>query len=339
MIVLLVVLLPRGWSVKGVIIAIAAGHFVATIMLLSSVARLLRGEDQGEGQAGLDRARLVRFSLPFALIGLLIVIVWRQSETLFLAHYWGPEITGFFDLAYRVPQMVLEFVPGAIWPLIMAGFSEAFAKDRDSLCTAIERYYKMLFLLSTPICVFGVVLGGRIVPILFSETMSPAAVPTQVFFAIFTVSFFATPLSMALYVLEKSHVNLMIYLVLAFINVGLDVLLIPKWGIVGAMIPVGFVILISPFIYKRVLARFVEGVRIPFGFIGRCFLASSPILLMLPLAGLVRGVVELLAAFLIAAFVVALSVKKLKLIGKEESDMLGSIPIPAAGRLLKFMST
>lgn len=336
---LLLVLLPRGWGVLGVLVAGAAGQFATCALVVKTAGRAVRAvaDDPQEKAAGINRARLLRFSVPFGLIGVLNMIVWRQSETLFLAHFRGPSETGFFDLAYRLPQTVLEFIPGTVWPIVMAGFSEAYARNEENLKLVVEKYYRMLFLLSMPVCLFGIALGGRMIPILFGEAMRPAAVPAQVFFGIFTFSMFSTPLSMALYVMEKTHVNLLIYLFLALVNVGLDLVLIPKYGITGAVIPVALVILLSPFIYKHALGRFVSGVTVPLGFIGKCFLASSPILLLLPLAGLVGGVLELGAAAVIAAIAVVLAIKKTGLIGQDEADLLSSIP--AASGLVRFMTS
>ena len=169
--------------------------------------------------------------------------------------------------------------------------------------------------------------------------MAPAAIRAQLFFLIFPISFFATPLSMALYVIEKSHANLLIYIVLAIINVGLDLLLIPRYGVIGAIIPVGLVMLISPLMYRHVLARYVSGTRIPYGFMAKCFLASAPVVLMLPFTGLIRGVPELCVALALALVTVVLAAKKMRLIGKRELEMLGSVPIPAVDRLLKFVSS
>lgn len=341
----LLVALPRGWGVVGVLAAGAVGQFAASLMMLGKLSRTLAGDATGGGgasageAAGVERGRLLRFSWPFALIGLLNMIVWRQSETLFLAHYRGAVETGFFDLAYRLPQTILEFVPGTIWPIVLAGFSEVYARNSGQLTKAIDRYYRMLFLLSTPICLLGITLGGRIIPILFGEAMAPAAVPTQLFFGIFIVSFFGTPLSMALYVLEKTYLNMLVYVVLAVINVGLDIVLIPRFGIAGAIIPVAFVIVLTPFVYRWIVGKLVTGVAIPMKFIGRCFLASSPALLMWPFLSLVRGIPELIIAFVLGGGLILLTVKRLKLIGKDEADVLGSIPIPAARKIVQFVST
>lgn len=336
---LILIVMSRGYGVLGVIIAGAAGQALACFMIIPKVFRVLAGRGTSDGTGGIGGRRLLRFSVPFAAIGILNMIVWRQSEVFFLAHFRTPEETGYFDLAYRIPQMMLEFVPGTIWPIIMAGFSEVYAKNPAHIGDVIRKYYKMLFLFSTPICFFGITFGGRIITMAFGEAMAPASVPTQVFFGIFTVSFFATPLSMSLYVMEKTHINLLIYLLLAVINVGLDILLIPRFGIVGAIIPVGLVILIQPFIYRFVLGRLVSGVRIPFGFIARCFAASSLVLLTLPLVRLVDGLPGLLTAVVTGAVLVVLGFKYMKVIGQEERALLSSVPLPISDRLIKFVSS
>lgn len=342
-IVALLILLPRGAGVLGVLVAAAAGFAVSCAMVVGRLRPAVTFAGEGRGGAPADtrieNARVARYAVPFALIGVLNLIVWRQSETVLLGYFRGAEETGYFDLAYRIAQLILEFVPGTVWPLVMAGVSEVYARDSANLRLAIDRYYRMLFILCAPICVTGMVLGGRLITVMFSADMAPAAVPTQVFFGVFTLSFFGTPLSMALYVMEKTHVNLIIYACLAVVNVGLDLLLIPKYGVTGAMIPVGIVIFVSPFIYRAVLGRLVPDVTIPLRFIAKCFASSSPVLLLVPLLRFVGGPVELALAVIVAGALLVVSFKLTRVVGAAERDLLGSIPLPMAERLLKFMSS
>lgn len=341
----LLVVLPRGWGVAGVIAAAAAGHAVASIVLIARVkSNVLRSGEPGEVNAvdavgaGISFKRLARYSLPLVLVGVLVQVVWRQSETLFLAHFRSAEEAGFFDLAYRLPQTMLEFVPTAVWPLVMAGFSEVYARDASRLRIAIDRYYRMLFLLITPICVTGIVLGGRMLTVLYTDAYLPAAIPTQLFFAVFTLSFFGTPLSMTLYVLEKTHVILIVYICLAAVNVGLDLLLIPRYGVTGAMVPVALVTAASPFVYRALVRRYVDGVRIPLVFIGKTFLASGSVVLLAPFTRFITGWLELAVAFFAAAVLVILGYKWVRVVGRKEMDMLGAVPVPLANRLLKFIA-
>ena len=335
----LVVSFERGWGIVGVLGAAAAGNAVATVIVwprvrvATSFDEYATAVDTQAPSEPVTRSRVLRYSLPFAAIGILNLVVWRQSETLLLAHFRSPEETGYFDVAYRLPQMVLEFVPGTVWPLVMAGMSEAFARDRDSLRRAVAKYYRMLFALVAPICVAGVVAGGRFVDVLYGDAMRAAAVPTQLFFAIFTVSFLSTPLSMALYVLERTHVNLLIYVLLAVINVGLDLVLIPKFGVYGAIVPVAIAILLQPILYYRVVRRFDAGITIPFAFVGRCFVGAAPAIVMVPILAGVGGAVGLLIASAAGVVAVVLGYRWARVLGSEELALLTALPVPGAARM------
>jgi len=334
----LIVSTSAQWGVLGVIGAAAAGNAAGLLIVWIRVAKRFALEAGTRSGVPLTNTRMARFSIPFVAVGLLNLIVWRQSETMFLAHFRTAEETGFFDLAYKLPQMLLEFVPGAVWPLVLAGFSETYARNADNIRIAIDRYYRMLFLLCAPICMTGIVLGGRLIPIVYSDAMLPAALPAQLFFAIFTFSFLGTPLSMTLYVLEKPHVNLIVYLCMAVINVGLDLLLIPKYGVVGAMVPVAIVTASSPFVYMVIIRRYVPGVKVPFKFIGKCFLAAGAVLLLVPLLRFVTGPVELALALLAAAVLILLAFRQIRVIGQAELEALGAFPIPLANRIVKFIA-
>ncbi len=339
----LVVSFERGWGIVGVLGAAAAGNAVATAIVWPRVRAATDFDESAVAVGGpmpaasVTRSRVLRYSLPFAAIGILNLVVWRQSETLLLAHFRSAEETGYFDVAYRLPQMVLEFVPGTVWPLVMAGMSEAFARDRESLRRAVGKYYRMLFALVAPICVAGVVAGGRFVDVLYGDAMRAAAVPTQLFFAIFTVSFLSTPLSMALYVLERTHVNLLIYVLLAVINVGLDLVLIPKFGVYGAIVPVAIAILLQPILYYRVVRRFDAGITIPFAFVGRCFLGAAPAIVMVPILAGVGGAVGLLLASVVGVVAVVLGYRWARVFGPEELELLTALPVPGAARIASVL--
>ena len=334
----LLITFERGWGLMGVLGAAAAGNVVATAIVWGRVRAATEFEAGPAATSDpVTRSRVLRYSLPFAAIGVLNAIVWRQSETLLLAHFRTPEETGYFDVAYRLPQMVLEFVPGTVWPLVMAGMSEAFARDRESLRRGVEKYYRMLFALCAPLCVGGIIAGGRFVEVLYGAAMQPAAVPTQLFFLIFTVSFLSTPLSMALYVLERTHINLVIYTVLAVVNVGLDLVLIPRYGVYGAIVPVALAILLQPVLYYRVVRRIDAGVRIPFGYVARCMAGAAPAILMVPVLAAVPGALGLSVAAVVGAAAIALGYRMVRVVGPEELNILRRVPAPGLSSVANWL--
>lgn len=334
--VALLAVFRAGWGVLGVLSAAALGNAVACVVVAARV-RAATEFGSAEDAERVASGRVLRYAIPLALAAVLNLVVWRQSETLLLGHFRSPEETGYFDLAYRLPQTALEFVPGTVWPLVMAGMSEAFARDRTSLRRVIARYYRMLFVLCAPICVVGALLSVRVVETLFGSAMTPAGVPMRLFFLILTVSFFSTPLSMALYVLEKTQLNLLIYCALAVINVGLDLLLIPKYGVPGAIAPVAIAIALQPVMYYIAVRRLVPDVAVPFGYVARCFAACAPALVVLPVLDRVSGATGLIAAALLATVVIAAAYRWSRLLGGEELEAIASMPAPLGPGIARLL--
>jgi O-antigen/teichoic acid export membrane protein len=153
------------------------------------------------------------------------------------------------------------------------------------------------------------------------------------------VSFLGTPLSMTLYVLEKTHVNLIVYLGLAMANVGLNLLLIPSYGVLGAVISVAVVTAASPIVYGAIIGRYVVGIRIPFGFIGKCFLASGAVVVLIPFLRFVTGPAAFAIACAVGLLSIVLAFKSVRVLNVEDLETLSAVPIPMAKRLLRFIAS
>ncbi len=324
-VVLIAWLMNRQAGVAGVLWAAAGSNLILALWLFRRVPVYLRqSAPPGEAVEGRSPsvATVARFSVPFILIGILNLITWRQSEVLFLGHFRSAAEAGFFDLAYRVPQMVLEFVPGAIWPLVMAGFSEIYTRDPHALQRAGTAYYKLLFLLIAPLSVGGILVGDLAVRFLYGSGFSDSGTICQVFFLIFSISFFTTPLSMVLYVVERPWLGFGIYLISAALNVGLDLLFIPRFGLWGAVLPVSLVILVSPLLYWWILRRIGVSMRPPWLFLGRIYAASAAMFLLWPLRGLVTEVSRLPLLILAGVIVFVIGVRIFRVFGPEEKTLI-----------------
>jgi O-antigen/teichoic acid export membrane protein len=329
-----VLALRMDFGIVGILVASGAMNVLMVAALVPRARALLRSvPSTGQGP---DVRSVLRFSLPFVVTGLLNQIVWRQSEVLFLGHFKGAEAAGFFRLAYGTPQLLLEFIPLTLWPIIMAGTSEAYAKDEKSLARAIRLYFKLIFLLVIPVAAMGFAFARPLVPILYSAKMLPAALLTQLFFVVFSYSFLYTPLSMAFYIMGKSWINMLIFLSLAVIEIGLDIALIPRYGLWGALVPVGLVLALAVILFHLVMRKVRPEIKTPFGFIARCTIAAVPTCLLSILTSRWSSpaAVALMApvgfVLLIAGF------RLMKIIGDEEKDLIRRLPIPARERLLSL---
>jgi O-antigen/teichoic acid export membrane protein len=321
-------------GIAAVLVAGGVMNCFILALLVPRVRALIRSVDpSGTGPGVSD---VLKFSLPFVVTGLLGQIVWRQSEVLFLGHFKGAEAAGFFRLAYVMPQMLLEFVPLTMWPIIMAGTSELYARDAAHLPRAIRLYFKLIFILVVPVAAMGFAFSRQLVPIVYGAKMLPAALLTQLFFVVFSYSFLYTPLSMAFYVMGKSWVNMLIFMSLAALEIGLDLALIPPYGMWGAIGSVSLVLLVGVVLFHAVMRKMRPDVRTPVGFIVRCTLAAVPTCLLSLLAS--RWTSPAALALLIAAGALLLvgGFRALKVIGDEERELIRTLPIPAKERILSI---
>lgn len=335
-ILLLILFIKMGLGITGVLAAGGAVNLFMILFLIPELIELTR-KAVTDDAPGPGTARMLKYSLPFVATGILNQIVWRHSEVLFLGHFSGVEAAGHFGLAYRIPQMALEFIPLSIWPIIMAGMSEAYSRNPEKLSESVDIYYRLLFLLVVPIAAMGFAFSGPLVPLLFGEGMAPAAYMTRLFFVVFSYSFLYTPLSMALYVMEKSWVNMLVFAALAAVNIGLDLAFIPRFGLWGAFFPVAAVMLLAVAVYRMVAGRFASGLSIPAGFIARCYLAALPTALLGLSASRWDSPIALAAQMLIGVILLLAGIKLLRLFGEREKALLLRLPIPFREKIVSIL--
>lgn len=332
----LIAALRFGWGIPGVLAASALMNVVMIVVLLPHVRALARTAPAFSGDVPRVKT-ILRFSLPFIVNGILNQIVWRQSEVIFLGHFCGPKEAGYFSLAYRNPQLVLEFVPLTIWPLVMAGMSEAYERDAGNLPRAIDLYYRLIYLLVVPIAALGFAFARPLVGLLFGAKMLPAALLTQLFFVVFSYSFLYTPLSMALYVMEKSWVNMLVFLFLGVLNIGLDLAFIPRYGLWGAFVPITLVLVMEILVFRLVVRRLRSDIRVPVGFIARCYAAVTPAALFGLVSHRFSSPLALAWELPTAIAMLVLGLRLARVVGPEEKALIERLPIPFKRSLVSIL--
>jgi len=333
-----VALFAVGLRIEGVLYAIAIGH-LANFLIVVWMLRRFHGEKKSLRTTGSEFpwSRLLRYAVPWVPNNFLHFLVWGSSETLLIGRFHSPEMAGFFDRAYTLPQQAMEFIPNAIYPLVLASFSESSKVTKERIPEIISYYYRLLFFAVVPIAYIGFVLGDLVVIALYGNEYAAAGPYCQVFFLIFMTTFFGTPLSMAIYVVEKVWVNLLLNVGYAAITIGLDLWLIPKYGLLGATIPTGFVTALTPFIRWHIAKRYVPGLTIPWAFILKIFTASSPIFLLFFLKPWADSTLKLLPLTILAGLVAALCYRVFRVLGPEERAFISSSKLPAKELILRIL--
>lgn len=333
----LLILLARGGVTPIHVLYIVAGSFLLGIVLLAPGLPRLLPAGPGTGTEGMPAARLWRYAWPIVIGNLINQVLWRSSDTLFIGYYWNPTLVGYYNAAYNLAQMIIEFVPLAIWPVILSSLAEAHVRRSDDLRRGTELYFRLIFVLVVPFSLTGMVLGGQAYLAMYGAAMAPGAGLCQALFGILLIGFFMTPLRMAMFVKERTLANTLVLAAGAVVNVALNVILIPRHGIWGAAISVGAALTLTGVVQYFVTRRALPWAGVPWACFGKVLLASSPVLPLwfarrdldapLPLAGVLVGI----------TIVQYLVLRRLRVFEDEERELLRRSNLPLKPLIAWFL--
>lgn len=333
----LLLLLVSGLTIPRVLYAVA-GSFLVGILILSLSLRSGLGWAGGARGEGLPRRRMLRYALPIAVGAVINQILWRSSETLVIGYYWQAKDVGYFNLAYNLPQMILEFVPLAIWPIMLASLAEVHARRPAELARGIRLYFRLLFVLVVPFALTGFVFGGQAYLVLYGAEMAPGAPLCQALFLVFLLAFFTTPLRMALYVKERAMLNTGISAIGAVINVALDFVFIPRYGIWGGVWPVAIALLCTGILQYVYSKRLLPEIGIPWGHFLRVLAGSAIVLPLWWLRSWLGAPLPLAGALIGITLLQLLLLRALRVLGSEERELLLQSNLPLKGWLADLLA-
>jgi O-antigen/teichoic acid export membrane protein len=235
----------------------------AALILLS---RLIRALNWRSPPRGIGRHRALTLSLSVMLNALLRMLMLKYTEVFFLGIYFTPAIVGYYDLGYSTPMLVLTLIPAALQTLLTSAFAQAYARDPQCLGRLIDSVYKLTILIVLPLAAFGVFFASRGIVLLYGENMAAAGPIAAAFCVLHVLPLISTPLSMAITVKEQVSRMLPYMLLQIGLNLLLDWILIPRYGIAGAIGAVaGTFVLTIPWRLRAVRAV-LGGIHFPVAF-------------------------------------------------------------------------
>jgi len=181
--------------------------------------------------------RIFKYNTSVMAILVCDKVVWDKSENFFLGRLCVSEQIGFYNLGYNIAQKLVSFLPFSFWRILFPAMAHYFGSgDQDKM--------KRLFFLSTrylafaafPMGIAGTILAYQIILYLYGHDFLGAQRVLQIIFVASIISSLANPASAVLYGYEKQAFIYKYGIVLAILNIGLDILLIKHHGALGAAI-------------------------------------------------------------------------------------------------------
>jgi O-antigen/teichoic acid export membrane protein len=118
----------------------------------------------------------------------------------------------------------------ALFPLM----SRLYISSEESLKVAYEKSFKYLVLLGLPVSVGGMVLANRIIPFLFGGEFGNSTIALQILIWDCLLLCMYRPMLYVLGSINRQGSMALIGGIGALVNVGLNLLLIPRWSYIGA---------------------------------------------------------------------------------------------------------
>ncbi len=168
-------------------------------------------------------------------IGGLAVFVLSFFDVLVVEHFWGSRQVAYYSAAMTlvgVVSYIQNAVSAAAYPII----SKFYVSDRDALMKTYEKLFRISSITGLPICAGGYCLAAALMGGLFRQEYTASARAFEILCAanVFTVyaSFYG---SFATGINRQKFFGVA-YIIIAAVNAGVNLLVIPRYGITGAAV-------------------------------------------------------------------------------------------------------
>ena len=316
--VFLTIFFAMGLGIQGALFAyVISGSIVACILVF--LGRDLIWGTKEKGNTG----DLIKIGFTSVVYGFVSVGLGSQIDIILMNwfHIDSGDI-GFYHLGFNLAVMLGLFSQG-IGGISQSVFSEAYARNEpDRLGVAWQMITKVFVLMAIPFYIFALFYAPSIFKVFYGSEYLNASDILRVFVLSITIRIIvgSSFCMSAFYLLNLKRKGLSIQILGGIMNLVLDLILIPLYGVWGAVAATAFSLALAGVGQSFVLSRKI-GVLPPFLFTGKiilaCLLAMIPTLLIklssiyaLLMAGILYGV----------TFLITMTI--LKPLGKEEKEMV-----------------
>lgn len=205
---------------------------IGTIILEKKVYPFLKKQTKSDGSLTFTPKRILNFSMPLLFSAALIMIM-GKADTFMLGYFTNEELVGIYNLVLPLAFMLLIFLR-SINQIFFPVISQLHAdKKLDELSRTFTTVLRWDFLLTFPFFVFLCIFSKPILNVFFPEYVEGWKALSILSVGMMFRSGFG-PVGNILKTFGRTKFIFKINLVLVGINLGLNVILIPIYGLAGA---------------------------------------------------------------------------------------------------------
>ena len=175
---------------------------------------------------------LLRESLPLALANL-FTLAYVKIDILMLSLMRGNADVGFYAAAFKLTGS-LSIFPTALLISLFPLMSQYARSSPEALASLFQRSLKAILLVSLPLTVGGMVLAPDLIGLTYGRGYQPSIPALQILIWAVSFSFLSYLFTSALNAMDRQRLYLGLTAAMTFLNIGLNALLIPRHGFIGA---------------------------------------------------------------------------------------------------------
>lgn len=171
---------------------------------------------------------------PFTLTGFLGTIM-TSTDTIMLGWFKSAHEVGFYSAAQR-PIQFFYALPNLMASAMFPAFSKLAKKDNAKFKQILEKSIALIFMISLPITIGGIILGKEVMQLFFGNEYLPAAIAFQLLITTILITFPNTLINSAIFAYDEQKQFIYFLAFGSISNVAMNYFLIPRYGISGAAI-------------------------------------------------------------------------------------------------------
>lgn len=173
-------------------------------------------------------------ALPFGLTGI-SVMLYTYIDSVLLSIIKGNEVVGWYNAAYRL-VLFLVFIPITINTTIFPVMSKFHLTSQDFLKLMNEKYFKFMIIIGIPIGTTTTLLADKIIILIFGTGYTQSITALQILIWTLVFTFGGASFVRLLEATQRQLVLSKITGISVILNLLLNLILIPKFSLIGACI-------------------------------------------------------------------------------------------------------
>jgi O-antigen/teichoic acid export membrane protein len=225
--------------------------------------------------------RFLKRSIPFGLF-FMGGVIYFQTDTVMLSIMKDQAAVGLYQAPMRL-VITFEIIPSLLSTAMYPTICKAYASSREEAGIIMMKALKYMLFLGLPIAMGTTLLSKEIIPLIFGDKFMPSVFLLQIISWVIPIRFCGHILGTTLSASDKQNIRALATGLSACLNIGLNLILIPRYSYNGAafasVITCGFLVVFYYYSIKNEFCH-VALERIAVSPVASCVIMGAVVYLM-----------------------------------------------------------